>query len=151
MIQISKLHKSFRDKKILSGVDLNIETGKITTIIGRSGCGKSVLLKHIVALLRPDEGKILVEGENLNDMSLDELFATRKKMGLVFQNGALFDSMNVEENIGLGLREHTKLSEKEIGGKITRLLDMVGLPGIERYKPSELSAALLMPGIPMIA
>ena len=142
MIQIQKLHKSFRDKKILSGVDLEIETGKITTIIGRSRCGKSVLLKHIVALLRPDEGKVLVEGENLNDMSLDELFATRKKMGLVFQNGALFDSMNVQENIGLGLREHSKLSEKEICDKITRLLDMVGLPGIERYKPSELSGGM---------
>ncbi len=142
MIQITKLHKSFRDKKILNGVDLQIETGKITTIIGRSGCGKSVLLKHIIGLLRPDMGKVTIEGENLNDMSSEELFETRKKMGLVFQNGALFDSMNVEENIGLGLREHTKLSEKEISDKIVRLLEMVGLPGIEKYKPSELSGGM---------
>lgn len=142
MIQISNLYKSFRDKHILSGVNLDIETGKITTIIGRSGCGKSVLLKHIVALLRPDKGKVIVEGENLSNMSSSELFETRKKMGLVFQNGALFDSMNVDENVGLGLREHTKLSEKEIGEKITRLLDMVGLPGIEKYKPSELSGGM---------
>lgn len=142
MIQIIKLHKAFRDKKILSGVNLDIETGKITTIIGRSGCGKSVLLKHIIALLRPDEGKVMIGGENLNDMSSEELFETRKKMGLVFQNGALFDSMNVQENIGLGLREHTKMSEKEIEEKIRRLLEMVGLPGIEKYKPSELSGGM---------
>ncbi|MBL7959726.1 ATP-binding cassette domain-containing protein, partial [bacterium] len=81
MIQISNLYKSFRDKHILSGVNLDIETGKITTIIGRSGCGKSVLLKHIVALLRPDKGKVIVEGENLSNMSSSELFETRKKMG----------------------------------------------------------------------
>lgn len=142
MIQISNLHKSFRDKKILSGVSLDIETGKITTIIGRSGCGKSVLLKHIVALLRPDEGTVMIGGENLNDMTAEELFATRKKMGLVFQNGALFDSMNVEENVGLGLREHTKMSEREISEKIMRLLEMVGMPGIEKYKPSELSGGM---------
>ena len=142
MIKISKLHKSFRDQKILNGVDLEIETGKITTIIGRSGCGKSVLLKHIIGLLRPDSGKVMIEGENLNEMSSEELFETRKKMGLVFQNGALFDSMNVEENIGLGLREHTRLSEKEITDKIIRLLEMVGLPGIEKYKPSELSGGM---------
>lgn len=142
MIRISNLHKSFRDKKILSGVDLDIEPGKITTIIGRSGCGKSVLLKHIVALLRPDEGTILIGEENLNTMSAEKLFETRKKMGLVFQNGALFDSMNVEENIGLGLREHTKMSEGEIREKVARLLEMVGLPGIEKYKPSELSGGM---------
>ncbi|NUM80010.1 ABC transporter ATP-binding protein [bacterium] len=142
MIQIVNLYKYFQDKRILSGVNLEIETGKITTIVGRSGCGKSVLLKHIVGLLHPDEGKVLIEGEALSDMTTDELFEVRKKMGLVFQNGALFDSMSVEENIGLGLREHTKLSNAEISNKVSKLLEMVGLPGIEKYRPSELSGGM---------
>lgn len=142
MIQIVNLYKYFQDKRILSGVNLEIETGKITTIVGRSGCGKSVLLKHIVGLLHPDEGKVLIEGEALSDMTTDELFGVRKKMGLVFQNGALFDSMSVEENIGLGLREHTKLSNAEISNKVSKLLEMVGLPGIEKYRPSELSGGM---------
>ncbi|MBX7151251.1 ABC transporter ATP-binding protein [bacterium] len=142
MIQIVNLYKYFQDKRILSGVNLEIETGKITTIVGRSGCGKSVLLKHIVGLLHPDEGKVLIEGEALSDMTTQELFDVRKKMGLVFQNGALFDSMSVEENIGLGLREHTKLSDAEISNKVSKLLEMVGLPGIEKYRPSELSGGM---------
>ncbi len=143
MIEIIDLHKNFRNnKKVLDGVNLIIEPGKTTTIVGRSGCGKSVLLKHIVALLRPDRGKVLIEGENISEMTSQGLFETRKKMGLVFQNGALFDSLTVEENIGLGLREHTTMSDEEISSKVSRLLDMVGLPNIEKYKTSELSGGM---------
>jgi phospholipid/cholesterol/gamma-HCH transport system ATP-binding protein len=142
MIQIRNLHKSFRQNKVLNGVDLEIETGKITSIIGRSGCGKSVLLKHMVGLLSPEQGEVLIEDEDISHMTMKELFEKRKKMGLVFQNGALFDSMNVEENIGLGLHEHTNLSDEEIGKKVSRLLEMIGLPGIEKYKPSELSGGM---------
>ncbi|MCB0832116.1 MAG: ABC transporter ATP-binding protein [Bacteroidetes bacterium] len=142
MIEIINLHKNFRDKKVLNGVNLEIESGKVTTIIGRSGCGKSVLLKHIVGLLRPDEGSVNVEGARLSEMSTKELYQIRKRMGLVFQNGALFDSMSVEENINLGLREHTDLSEADISTKVSSLLDMVGLPGIEKYRPSELSGGM---------
>jgi phospholipid/cholesterol/gamma-HCH transport system ATP-binding protein len=142
MVRIKNLHKSFRQNKVLNGVDLEIESGKITTIIGRSGCGKSVLLKHIVGLLSPDEGEVLIEGEDISHMTAKELFEKRKKMGLVFQNGALFDSMNVAENISLGLHEHTDMTETEIAKKVSKLLDMIGLPGIERYKPSELSGGM---------
>lgn len=142
MIEIQDLHKSFRRKKILNGVSLTIETGKVTTIVGRSGCGKSVLLKHIVGLLRPDHGRIMIKGHDLGEMSEQELFDTRKKMGFVFQNGALFDSMTVEENVGLGLREHTSMGAVEIRTKVSRLLDMVGLPNIEKYKTSELSGGM---------
>ena len=142
MIQIINLHKHFKKKRILSGVNLDIETGKITTIVGRSGCGKSVLLKHIVALLTPHQGKILIEGENLCELKSRELYNIRKKIGFVFQNGALFDSMSVYENITLGLREHKKLSELSLQKKAAELLEMVGLPGIEKYKPSELSGGM---------
>ncbi len=142
MIEIQNLHKSFRNKKILNGVDLTIESGKVTTIVGRSGCGKSVLLKHVVGLLRPDEGRILIKGQDLSEMDTAELFETRKKIGFVFQNGALFDSMSVEENVGLSLREHTNLDPRAIRSKVGRLLDMVGLPNIERYKTSELSGGM---------
>jgi len=142
MIQLVNVFKYFQDKRILSGVNLEIETGKITTIVGRSGCGKSVLLKHIVGLLRPDEGQVLIQNKDLSAMSVTELFEVRKKMGLVFQAGALFDSMNVYENISLGLREHTSMSESEMQSKVIKLLDMIGLPGVENYRPSELSGGM---------
>ncbi len=142
MIQIINLKKSFQKKRILAGVNLDIENGKITTIVGRSGCGKSVLLKHIVALLIPDHGKIIIENEDLSELKSQELYKIRKKIGFVFQNGALFDSMNVYENISLGLHEHTNMLESEIKKKVVTLLDMVGLPGVEKYKPSELSGGM---------
>jgi phospholipid/cholesterol/gamma-HCH transport system ATP-binding protein len=142
MIQLLNVWKYFRDKRILSGVNLEIETGKVTTIIGRSGCGKSVMLKHIVGLLRPDDGKVFIEGEDISEMTARELSKIRKKMGLVFQNGALFDSLSVEENISLGLREHTDMSGPDISKRVAQLLEMVGLPGIEKYRPSELSGGM---------
>lgn len=142
MIQIIDLKKSFNKKRVLAGVNLEVETGKVTTIVGRSGCGKSVLLKHIVALLRPDEGKIIIEGEDLNELSSSELYKIRRKIGFVFQNGALFDSMDVYENVSLGLREHTNMSETDIRKKVCQLMEMVGLPGVEKYRPSELSGGM---------
>lgn len=142
MIQLLNVWKYFRDKRILSGVNLEIETGKVTTIIGRSGCGKSVMLKHIVGLLRPDDGKVFIEGEDISEMTARELSKIRKKMGLVFQNGALFDSLSVEENISLGLREHTDMGDSDIARRVAHLLEIVGLPGIEKYRPSELSGGM---------
>ena len=142
MIQLKNVYKYFQDKKILSGVNLEIETGKITTIVGRSGCGKSVMLKHIVGLLKPDEGQVLIQDKDISQMSASELYQVRKKIGLVFQAGALFDSMSVYENISLGLREHSLLSEIEMEKKVSKLLEMIGLPGIEQYRPSELSGGM---------
>lgn len=126
----------------MDGVNLDIENGKITTIVGRSGCGKSVLLKHIVALLRPDQGQVFIGNDDLSEINAHELYKVRKKIGFVFQNGALFDSMNVYENISLGLHEHTDMKESDIQKKVAQLLEMVGLPGVEKYRPSELSGGM---------
>ncbi len=142
MIRLINLKKSFQRKRILAGVNLNFEKGKITTVVGRSGCGKSVLLKHVVALLKPDQGQVLIGNDDLSELNTQELYKVRKKIGFVFQNGALFDSMNVYENISLGLHEHTNMKESDIRKKVALLLEMVGLPGVEKYKPSELSGGM---------
>ena len=105
MIEIKNLKKRFGNNEVLRGVDLKIEEGKTTVIIGASGCGKSVLLKHIVGLLRPDEGNILIDGEDITKMSEKQVYAIRKKFGFLFQSAALFDSMTVGENVGVALRE----------------------------------------------
>ena len=105
MIEIKNLHKSFGDNKVLQGVNLDIDTGETLVIIGRSGCGKSVLIKHIVGLLYPDEGHVKVEGKLVDEMSMKELYELRAKFGFLFQGSALFDSMTVEENISLPLVE----------------------------------------------
>ncbi len=142
MIRLINLKKSFQRKRILAGVNLNFEKGKITTVVGRSGCGKSVLLKHVVALLKPDQGQVLIGNDDLSELNTQELYKVRKKIGFVFQNGALFDSMNVYENISLGLHEHSNMKESDIRKKVALLLEMVGLPGVEKYKPSELSGGM---------
>ena len=109
MIKIINLHKSFGSRKVLRGVNLEIPTGGITFIMGRSGTGKSVLIKHIVGLIEPDEGQILVNGKDITKMSEREFNKIRKRFGMLFQEGALFDSMTVGENVAFPLREHTKL------------------------------------------
>lgn len=105
MIEIKNLVKSFGDKPVLRGVDLTIEEGMTNVIIGASGCGKSVLLKHIVGLLKPDEGHILIDGEDITTMNEKQIYAIRKKFGFLFQSAALFDSMSVGDNVGIALRK----------------------------------------------
>jgi phospholipid/cholesterol/gamma-HCH transport system ATP-binding protein len=142
MIEIVNLKKSFRDKKVLQGVSLEIAAGETMTIIGRSGCGKSVLLKHIVGLLLPDDGYVRVDGKIISQLSKSELYKLRLRFGFLFQGAALFDSMTVGENVGIALRENTDLSEKEIRKIVAEKLEMVGLPHIEHLKPSELSGGM---------
>lgn len=127
MIEIKNLHKSFGAKKVLSGVNLEIPSGSTMCIIGRSGCGKSVLLKHIVGLLYPDEGSVKVDGNEISDMSQKELFLLRSKMGYVFQGAALFDSYTVYENIILSLYEHGIRNNKTLEDEAIRVLSAVGL------------------------
>ena len=127
---------------MLKGVNLTIQKGETAVIIGRSGCGKSVLLKHVIGLLKPDKGKIFVDGEDITSYQDDKLYELRRKFGMIFQASALFDSMTVDENVGLGLREHTKMLEAEIKKKVRETLKLVGLSRIEEKKPAELSGGM---------
>jgi phospholipid/cholesterol/gamma-HCH transport system ATP-binding protein len=142
MIVIENLHKSFRGTQVLKGVNLTIEKGKTFVIIGRSGCGKSVLLKHIIGLIKPDKGRILIDGRDITKMRPKELKEIRKKFGMLFQASALFDSLTVGENVGFGLRRHTNLDKAEITKLVTQKLGLVGLRGIEFLKPAELSGGM---------
>ncbi len=143
MIEIKNLHKSFNQNKVLQGVNLNIDTGETLVIIGRSGCGKSVLIKHIVGLLYPDEGHVKVEGKIVDEMSTKELYEVRTKFGFLFQGSALFDSMTVEENIALPLVESgRKFTRGEIDKKVAEKLEMVGMSGVQNLKPAELSGGM---------
>ena len=139
MIEIKNITKSFGSKQVLRGVDMNIESGKTLVIIGRSGCGKSVMLKHIVGLLRPDSGDIIFEGKSMNAMKEKDLYAMRKDIGFLFQGAALCDSMDVGQNVGLALKENDRLSDKETAKIVAEKLEMVGLPGM---KPSDLSGGM---------
>ena len=142
MIKLVDIHKSFGRQKVLDGVNLEIADGKITVIIGGSGGGKSVLLKHIIGLLKPDSGQVFVDDVDivsLNDRDLNEV---RKKFGMLFQEAALFDSMNVLENVAFPLREHTRKKEKEIREIVEERLRAVGLTGVEDKMPSELSGGM---------
>jgi phospholipid/cholesterol/gamma-HCH transport system ATP-binding protein len=143
MIEIKNLHKSFGSNKVLQGVNLDIDTGETLVIIGRSGCGKSVLIKHIVGLLYPDEGHVKVEGKTVDEMNMKELYELRTKFGFLFQGSALFDSMTVEENISLPLEESKKkFSNSEIEKKVAEKLEMVGMSGVQKLKPAELSGGM---------
>ena len=143
MIEISNLYKRFGDNNVLNGVNLHIDKGETIAIIGKSGCGKSVLIKHIVGLLYPDSGYVNVEGQIISELSIKELYEVRKKFGFLFQGAALFDSMTVEENVSLSLVEsnngYTKSQIKKI---VDEKLELVDLPGIGNIKPSELSGGM---------
>ena len=143
MIEIKDLCKNFGSNKVLRGVNLTIEKGETLVIIGRSGCGKSVLIKHIVGLFEPDSGYVKVEGRIVGDLTKKELYELRKKFGVLFQGSALFDSMTVEENVGLPLVEskiaHSKIDIKKI---VEEKLELVGLSGVLNLKPSELSGGM---------
>lgn len=143
MIEITDLYKNFDNNKVLRGINLEIDTGETIVIIGRSGCGKSVLIKHIVGLLIPDSGTIKVEGQIVNEMNLSELYELRKRFGFLFQGAALFDSMTVEENISLSLVESANsYSNSEISKLVEEKLEMVNLPGTQHLKPAELSGGM---------
>jgi len=141
-ITIKNLHKSFGSLVVLDGVDLRIERGEQRVILGRSGQGKSVMLKLIVGLLEADQGTIEVDGELVTGMKRKQLYAMRRRFSMVFQGGALFDSMTVLENVGLGLSEHTKLPTSEIHRRAKRALDMVELPDAGESLPAELSGGM---------
>lgn len=143
MIEIKNLHKTFGRNKVLNGVELTIQAGETIVIVGRSGCGKSVMLKHIVGLLIPDEGYVKVEGKIINQLNEKELYEIRKKFGFLFQGAALFDSMTVEENVALPMVESNKVYDpKELDSIVAEKLELVGLPGIQKLKPSELSGGM---------
>jgi phospholipid/cholesterol/gamma-HCH transport system ATP-binding protein len=142
MIKLADLRKSFGKQKVLDGLDLEIEAGKTTVIIGRSGGGKSVLLKHIIGLLQPDSGEVLIDGVDITKLGDRDLNEIRKKFGMLFQEAALFDSMTVGENVAFPLREHTRMKEKEIRETVADRLHAVGLTGVEGKMPSELSGGM---------
>ena len=143
MIEIKNLHKSFGNNNVLRGVNLTIETGETIVIIGKSGCGKSVLLKHIVGLIIPDSGFIKVEDQTVNELNIKDLYKLRKKFGFLFQGAALFDSMTVEENISLALVESDNgFSSQEIKKMVSEKLELVELPGTQNLKPAELSGGM---------
>lgn len=142
MIDIINLHKSFNNNHVLRGIDLRIEHGETMVVIGGSGSGKSVLIKHIIGLLRPDEGSVIVDGVDISHLRERDLNQFRKRYGMLFQGAALFDSLRVWENVGFGLMQHTSLSKKEIREIAKRKLEMVGLKGVENLMPSELSGGM---------
>ena len=139
---IEDLHKSFGPHAILKGIDLTIPRGQITTIIGGSGSGKSVLIKHIIGLLRPDRGRVLVDGEDISTLSGKALTRVQGKFGMLFQHAALFDSMTVEDNIAFPLIEHSRLNKKAIRKRVSEQLEVLGLGGMEQKWPSELSGGM---------
>jgi phospholipid/cholesterol/gamma-HCH transport system ATP-binding protein len=143
MIEIVDLYKSFGNEPVLKGINLEIETGETIVIIGRSGCGKSVLIKNIVGLLSPDSGYVKLEGKIVDDLSQKELYELRSRFGFLFQGAALFDSMTVEENVALPLVESKNgISKVEIKKRVGEKLEMVGLPGVQHLKPAELSGGM---------
>lgn len=142
MIQIKGLHKWFGTNHVLRGVDLEVRTGETLVVIGRSGCGKSVLLKHIMGIMKPDEGTVVIDGVDLFSLAPRELDAFRLKLGMLFQGAALFDSLSVRENVGFSLDEHTELPPPVIEEKVKEKLNLVGLAGIEDLMPAALSGGM---------
>lgn len=142
IIEIRGLHKAFGDHRVLDGIDLEIPACSTTVILGGSGSGKTVLMKHIIGLLQPDRGEVLVEGEDIAGLDGGELDRVRRKFGMVFQAAALFDSMTVFENVAFPLREHSRASESEIARVVHEKLDVVGLHDIDGKYPAELSGGM---------
>ncbi|TVL98481.1 MAG: ABC transporter ATP-binding protein [Candidatus Brocadia sp. WS118] len=142
IIEFKDVHKSFNGLLVHKGINLSILEGEIMSLLGGSGSGKSVLLKEIIGLIRPDRGDIIVFGKNVTQMREDELIQLREHVGLLFQGAALFDSLTVSENIAYPLREHLRLTEQEIRKRVEEKLDLVGLRGIEAKMPAELSGGM---------
>jgi phospholipid/cholesterol/gamma-HCH transport system ATP-binding protein len=142
MIRVVDLHKTFGGQEVLKGVNLDFETGKITTIIGGSGCGKTVLLKHLNALLLPDRGSVLIDGRDITKLGQSALNRVRQKFGVLFQSAALLDSMTIYDNVAFPLREKTKLKEREVDQKVNDSLAQVGLAGMGYKFPAEVSGGM---------
>jgi phospholipid/cholesterol/gamma-HCH transport system ATP-binding protein len=142
MIKVCHLEKRFGEQTVLDDVSFQIENGESVAIIGRSGIGKSVLLKHIIGLLRPDKGEVLIDGENIVPMDERQLLRVRQKFGMLFQGAALFDSMTVAENVAFALRRHVHWTEAEITRRVADALAVVDLSGTENRNPAELSGGM---------
>jgi len=142
MIELRDIHKSFEGKSVLRGVNLKVNKGESLVVIGGSGSGKSVLLKHIIGLLEPDKGSVFVKSTDLSHLDEVRLNEIRKKFGMLFQSAALFDSMTVWQNVGFSLKRHTGMTDREIKEAAIRKLRMVGLVGVEDEMPSELSGGM---------
>lgn len=142
MIRLESIYKSFDEQPVLQGLTLDIPEGEVTAVIGPSGEGKSVLLKHMIGLLRPDSGQVFVDGEEISSMSRWEINRVREKFGMLFQNAALFDSLTVFENVAFPLEEKTRLSKSEIKDKVHDALEHVGLTGVDHKYPDELSGGM---------
>jgi phospholipid/cholesterol/gamma-HCH transport system ATP-binding protein len=142
MIKIINLEKSFGENAVLRGINLTVEKGETMVVIGQSGSGKSVLLKHLIGLLRPDAGEVYIDGVEITRLREDDLQRTTRKFGLLFQGAALFDSMTVAENVRFGLDRYTRYTETEIKKAVAESLDMVGLRKVEDLMPYELSGGM---------
>ena len=142
MIKIKNICKEFNGKPALKNINMEIKDGETLAIIGGSGSGKSTLLRLMIGLIRPTSGELWIGDQEISHLSDSELDKVRLRMGMVFQYSALFDSMTVGDNVAFGLREHTKLSEKEISRIVAEKLELVGLPGMENYMPGELSGGM---------
>ena len=142
MIKLENVSKFFGDKQVLKGVNLSVEKGETFLLIGRSGAGKTVLLKNIIGLLRPDVGSIFIDNVDTTKLNNKELEKVRYQFGLVFQSSALFDFLTIEENVGFFFYQHTKLKKSEIRKKVKDTLALVGLEGIEDHYPYELSGGM---------
>jgi phospholipid/cholesterol/gamma-HCH transport system ATP-binding protein len=141
-IQIENLHKKFGRQEVLRGIDLEIPKADSVVIIGQSGSGKSVLLKHLLRLIVPDKGRVLFDGADLADLESRQLVAVRRKIGLLFQSAALFDSLTVEENVGLGLKESGQYAKRDIEERVKQKLELVGLSDAAEKYPAELSGGM---------
>lgn len=142
MIEIVNLCKSFDDHVVLENVNLTLNDGETVVVIGRSGTGKSVLLKHIIGIMKPDSGQVVIDGQDITRVDDKQLNELRLKFGMLFQGAALFDSLTVRENIAFNLIEHTKSDDRAIDKRVAECLEMVGLRGIENLRPSELSGGM---------
>jgi phospholipid/cholesterol/gamma-HCH transport system ATP-binding protein len=141
-VALRGVRKAFGALQVLDGIDLDVQHGRVLTILGGSGSGKSVMLKHMIGLLRPDSGSVWVEGRDVTHLGERELFPVRRRIGYVFQGAALFDSLSVYENVAYPLREHLDWSEPEIAQRVAESLESVGLPGVEEKMPAELSGGM---------
>ena len=143
MIRIDDIRKSFDGNEVLRGISLEIKKGEVVALIGGSGCGKSVLLKHVVGLMKPDSGSVTVDGKDINVLRGEALTGLRERLGFLFQGGALFDSMTVFENVAFPLKEKTKLSKQLVRERVFRELEHVGLSGSESKYPSQISGGMV--------
>jgi phospholipid/cholesterol/gamma-HCH transport system ATP-binding protein len=142
IIGLKEINKSFNSHRVLRDLNLNVEKGTTLVVIGRSGCGKSVMLKHIIGVLKPDSGKVFIDDQDIWELNPKHLGVLRKRMNMVFQGGALFDSLTVGENVGFQLIEHEAISQNDLFEKVEEALSLVGLAGITNLMPSELSGGM---------